>query len=496
MWTIPFKQAIIIPMQVEDFPRWFKNRYKRTSSFLSGFLLLLVDLLTIMLCIGISFFLINLINTSFINFKSFVNYWIYLPAFFLVFYVSKLYPGMLLAPAEEISRFTVGSFFCFIGIAFSIIFETDGRATIAIAMIIAIPFASLGLPLARQFARILFSRSRVWGVPVAVYVFDNEKNIVIDRLIHHPELGYKPAIIINTVATVSRESQYEGIPEFPPSPEIHDIIKKLNIKVAIIIEKKEDTLMDNQDLFIKIMKQYRYTIAIPYNQHIRSVYSSVRDFNGIIGFSTTRNLTRPGELFLKRLTDLLLLAIAAIPTLLVTLVLAVAIKISSPGPVFYGHKRVGKNGKEITVWKFRSMITNSQEILEKILAEDPVRRAEWEKDRKFKDDPRVTKIGKILRNTSLDELPQLWNILTGDMSFVGPRPVTRSELDKYGKRADFILSVKPGLSGMWQISGRSDTAYEERINLDTYYIQNWSIWLDLWIITKTVWVVLKGKGAY
>ena len=104
--------------------------------------------------------------------------------------------------------------------------------------------------------------------------------------------------------------------------------------------------------------------------------------------------------------------------------------------------------------------------------------------------------GKILRNTSLDELPQLWNILTGDMSFVGPRPVTRSELDKYGKRADFILSVNPGLSGMWQISGRSDTAYEERINLDTYYIQNWSIWLDLWIITKTVWVVLKGKGAY
>ena len=146
--------------------------------------------------------------------------------------------------------------------------------------------------------------------------------------------------------------------------------------------------------------------------------------------------------------------------------------------------------------KFRSMVTNSQEILEKILAEDPVRRAEWDKDRKFKDDPRVTRIGKILRNTSLDELPQLWNIFTGDMSFVGPRPVTRSELDKYGKLSDFILSVKPGLSGMWQISGRSDTAYEERINLDTYYIQNWSIWLDLWIITKTIWVVLRRKGAY
>ena len=135
-------------------------------------------------------------------------------------------------------------------------------------------------------------------------------------------------------------------------------------------------------------------------------------------------------------------------------------------------------------------------MLEKILAEDPVRRAEWEKDRKFVDDPRVTKFGKFLRKTSLDELPQLWNIFIGEMSFVGPRPVTEEELEKYGENADYILTVTPGLSGMWQISGRSDTGYEERINLDTYYIQNWSVWLDIWIIIKTVWVVINGKGAY
>ena len=194
-------------MQVEDFPRWFKNRYKRTSSFLSGFLLLLVDLLTIMLCIGASFFIINLINRGFINFRSFITYWIYLPAFFLVFYVAGLYPGIVLAPAEEIRRFTEGSFFCFIGIAISIIFETDGRGIIAIAMILAIPFASLGLPIARQFGRLLFSRSKIWGVPVAVYIFDDEKNIVVERLIHHPELGYKPAIIINMAATAPGESR-------------------------------------------------------------------------------------------------------------------------------------------------------------------------------------------------------------------------------------------------------------------------------------------------
>ena len=142
------------------------------------------------------------------------------------------------------------------------------------------------------------------------------------------------------------------------------------------------------------------------------------------------------------------------------------------------------------------MVTNADQMLEKILAEHPDMRKEWERDRKFTNDPRVTKLGKILRKTSLDELPQLWNILCGEMSFVGPRPVTESELDRYGKYSQFILSVQPGLSGMWQISGRSDTGYEERITLDTYYIQNWSVWIDIWIIIKTFWVVIKGKGFY
>ena len=171
-------------------------------------------------------------------------------------------------------------------------------------------------------------------------------------------------------------------------------------------------------------------------------------------------------------------------------------KITSRGPIFYAHKRVGKNGKEIKCLKFRSMCINSQEMLEEILATDPVRRAEWEKDRKFLDDPRVTKFGKILRKTSLDELPQLINVLLGQMSLVGPRPVTEPELVKYGQYKDYVLSVVPGLTGMWQVSGRSDTGYEERISFDTYYIQNWSIWLDIWILIKTVWVVLRGRGAY
>jgi lipopolysaccharide/colanic/teichoic acid biosynthesis glycosyltransferase len=142
------------------------------------------------------------------------------------------------------------------------------------------------------------------------------------------------------------------------------------------------------------------------------------------------------------------------------------------------------------------MAADADQQLQKLLASSPKARQEWEENRKLENDPRVTPLGKFLRKTSLDEVPQFWNILTGKMSFVGPRPVTQSELDKYGDKATYLLSVKPGLSGMWQISGRSDTGYEERVKLDSYYIQNWSVWLDIWIIIKTVGVVLNRKGAY
>lgn len=480
-------------MKEQEFYQWFTKHYKHTSSFFSGITLLCTDLIIIMLSIGSSFFIINAIDNGFINFRSFVTYWIYLPAFILVFYAAKLYPGIVLAPADEVRRLAVCSAFCFTGIAISIILETDNKTSIAVAMICAIPISGIALPAGRQVTRIILSRFSFWGVPAVVYIFDSQQNIIIDRLVNHPELGYKPVLIMNCTTS---ETGYSEIPVMYPNEAIHCQIKKTGITTAIIIEKSGTISQHDDDLYSSIMQLYRYTITIPYNQHIRFISSSVRDFNGIIGFSTTHNLTRAGELFLKRFIDLFLLLLVCIPTVLITIIAACLIKITSPGPVFYGHKRIGKNGKTITVWKFRSMVVNSQEILEKILSEDPERRAEWEKDRKFKNDPRITKIGKFLRNTSLDELPQFWNILKGDMSFIGPRPVTKPELEKYGNKVDFILSVKPGLSGMWQISGRSDTGYEERITLDAYYIQNWSIWLDIWIIIKTVWVVLRGKGAY
>ena len=245
-----------------------------------------------------------------------------------------------------------------------------------------------------------------------------------------------------------------------------------------------------------INSYFRYTMNIPRMQELNTISSNVRDFGGALGFASTHNLTFGFSLFIKRCVDIFLLLISSPVTIPLVLIVSILVKCTSKGPVFYGHKRIGRNGKEFKCWKFRSMAIDADKQLEKILAENPKMREEWERDRKFTDDPRVTKIGKILRKTSIDEIPQFFNVLTGEMSFIGPRPVTKPELEKYGSKADYVLTVKPGLSGMWQISGRSDTGYEERITLDSYYIQNWSVWLDLWIIIKTIYVVLKGKGAY
>lgn len=166
------------------------------------------------------------------------------------------------------------------------------------------------------------------------------------------------------------------------------------------------------------------------------------------------------------------------------------------GPAIYGHTRIGKNGKAFKCWKFRTMVPNSNEVLRKLLSENPEARAQWQQDHKLKDDPRITKLGDFLRRSSLDELPQLFNVLKGNMSLVGPRPVVKSERKHYGAQWSDYLSVKPGISGLWQVSGRNDVSYEQRVSLDSQYVRNWSLSLDIMILFKTIFVVLNRRGAY
>ncbi|SAK92914.1 transmembrane sugar transferase [Caballeronia hypogeia] len=166
------------------------------------------------------------------------------------------------------------------------------------------------------------------------------------------------------------------------------------------------------------------------------------------------------------------------------------------GTAIYGHPRVGRNGKSFRCWKFRSMVVDANAVLAQILERDPEAREQWARDFKLKDDPRITRIGGFLRRTSLDELPQLWNVIRGEMSLVGPRPIVNAELVRYGDDASYYLMARPGMTGLWQVSGRNDADYPTRVRLDAWYVRNWSLWYDLAILVRTALIVLKRDGAY
>lgn len=197
---------------------------------------------------------------------------------------------------------------------------------------------------------------------------------------------------------------------------------------------------------------------------------------------------------IKRMFDIFASFLAIIFFSPIFLLIAILIKFDSKGNVIYKHKRIGKDGKYIYLYKFRSMYVDADKRLKKLLKKPKIRK-EWEKNFKLENDPRITKVGKILRKTSLDELPQLFNILKGDMSIVGPRPVIDGEIEKYESKKDKFLSVTPGLTGWWACNGRSDIEYEERIKLELYYVDHCSILLDIKCILKTVVAVFKKSGA-
>jgi Undecaprenyl-phosphate galactose phosphotransferase WbaP len=200
----------------------------------------------------------------------------------------------------------------------------------------------------------------------------------------------------------------------------------------------------------------------------------------------------------KRTFDILFSASVLLICLPIYLLLAILLYFSSPGPIFYTQARVGKNFKRFKCIKFRTMVANADQVLAELLAKDPEKRREFEETFKLKNDPRITWIGKFLRVTSLDELPQFWNVLMGDMSVVGPRPLVPEEIYKYGNKMERVLTVKPGITGLWQVSGRNDIPYSQRVLIDVYYVNHNNTLLDLWIILKTIGVVLfpENNGAY
>ncbi|MBI4698956.1 MAG: exopolysaccharide biosynthesis polyprenyl glycosylphosphotransferase [Nitrospirae bacterium] len=214
-----------------------------------------------------------------------------------------------------------------------------------------------------------------------------------------------------------------------------------------------------------------------------------------IGLEVKNNLARPVNMIIKKIFDqlvsLVLLLILAVPMLLIALL----IRLNSKGPAIFSQKRIGHDGTIFKCYKFRTMYNDAEKKLNELLESDRGIENEWRQYGKLKDDPRITKIGVFLRQTSLDELPQIFNVLKGEMSLVGPRPIPRYEKERYKDMFMLCFSVLPGITGLWQASGRSNISYDHRVTLDSWYVRNWNLWLDIVILLKTVRVVLRGDGA-
>jgi len=335
--------------------------------------------------------------------------------------------------------------------------------------------------------------TKLGAIPTVIYGSGTTGKLVADCLFGSKRSGYVPVLIL--------DDNPDGIDEYRGIPVIHDtsigpeIVKRYRIKMAIMTMSDPDN-QKLKHIMGRSVSAFRYSAIIPDFSSAANIWMSIRDFGGVLGLATNNNLKMSWNLEIKRIMDILIVSIVGALLLPIFLLIALLVKLSSPGPVLYRHKRLGKNGKYFYAYKFRSMVIDAQERLQKLLESDDEAKTEWDKSHKLANDPRITGIGRFLRRTSIDEFPQFINILKGEMSLSGPRPVTEPELEKYGENARRVLAVKPGLTGLWQVSGRSDTDYADRISYDLYYIQSWSVWLDLWILYRTPAVIIKGKGAY
>ncbi|MEO0224378.1 MAG: exopolysaccharide biosynthesis polyprenyl glycosylphosphotransferase [candidate division WOR-3 bacterium] len=274
----------------------------------------------------------------------------------------------------------------------------------------------------------------------------------------------------------------------------YKIVKDENLADDIILLNPSIDLKEISKLFRKY-KNVKFAFAesgIPLlNIQIENIFTQPLSF-----VSVRNNLLSKNMLITKRIFDIvfsLTLIILLLPIIIIT---AILIKLTSKGPIFYVQERPGRFGKMIKIYKFRTMYVDAEKKLEEILKNNEELREEFRKYRKLKNDPRITPIGKILRKFSIDEIPQLFNVLKGDMSIVGPRPYQIDEINYMGEYKDIVLSVRPGLTGLWQISGRNDLSFSAKLKIETWYVLNWNLWLDLFIIIRTIPAVISGKGAY
>ena len=348
------------------------------------------------------------------------------------------------------------------------------------------------VPAARTILLSLFGRADWWGRRVFVVGSDRQAVALYAKLLRQSQCGLRPIGFVDDLETLDADLDpdlYIGPPEA-----LRELAIELGVTAAVVAKVTPDS--HTQRLFCREELGIRDWILMSSLDGYPSLWGESLEVAGTPAVLARNRLLLPWSRWLKRSSDLAITLFGGLLSLPLLAVIILLVRLGSAGPIFYGQERIGRHGRRFKAWKFRTMVMNADEVLEMHLASDPLLRAEWEANHKLKDDPRITWIGKYLRKTSLDELPQLWNVLRGEMSLVGPRPIVVAEIDKYADDYEYYVDVLPGITGLWQVSGRNNTTYSERVALDAYYVKNWSLWLDLYILISTIRVVLFREGAY
>lgn len=351
-------------------------------------------------------------------------------------------------------------------------------------------------PIFRLLGKKLLYFTGLWRERVLILGAGNAGKLVMDGLQREKHMGYdvigfmdddeqKKGKIING------EKVFGSIKHFPR------FVKELGIKTIIIAMPSlpSDKL---SALTASVQSHAINTMVIPDLKGIALLNTELFHlfYEEIFLIHIRNNLKSIAGRFIKRLFDIAVSIISLLLLLPLIGIIVIIIKLETSGPAIYAHERIGKNGTIFRCYKFRTMQKDAEENLKEMLESSKILRNEWEKTWKLKEDPRITKIGRFLRKTSLDEFPQIFNVITGKMSLVGPRPYLLREKDDISDNINVICSAKPGITGLWQVSGRNNTGYEYRIKLDAWYVMNWSLWLDIAILFRTIKVVIKMEGAY
>lgn len=351
---------------------------------------------------------------------------------------------------------------------------------------------SVGLiPFARSTTRRWCARTSWWGRPTLVIHGGRNLDAVVLQLLRAPTAGFRPVAVTDP----NGPCRSTLMPSVNDELELERFVRARSIRHAVI-GIPDCGGANLKEIFTRYSALIPHLVVLSDAPDLPSLWGTARSCGQLSGREMSNARLLSSLWTVKRAIDIAVAVIGFCMALPLLLAIALAIKLASDGPILFGHRRLGFQGRWFSAWKFRTMHPNSDSVLREYLEQHSEARDEWERDHKLRNDPRITWIGKFLRQSSLDELPQIWNVLRGEMSLVGPRPIVAKEVSKYGNVFKKYAAVKPGITGMWQVSGRNEVSYEERVKLDEFYIANWSPWLDVFILAKTIIVLIRRDGAY